>query len=297
MKKAFINFFALAALSFTLVACGSDKKESEHDSDDYSYSSNSKKSGYGSDASGADSGFDIYSEQVAEYPVSETEQSTATSDGSTQITLVPMPNQPVAGADAKYFAFKGENGSKDIVLQCTPREDGRGGTIRASVQIKVSAFKKKNEGFASSPTLPLYIYNADKEGPGGYCRMEMSLPDARALEDLVKQRKSGTLTVIYKTDFTSSQYKEILASAKYFQIQSADISTGSDSSSSSSSSYSSNDDGDDDDSDDSSSGSSTKEKAKKMYYKAKEKSKEVYGKAKEKASDWYNKAKEKWDEW
>ena len=175
-----------------------------------------------------------------------------------EITLTPMPNMAIEGDDANYFSFESEDGTPDIKLIGTPDEDGRRGTVRATVLIKVypnGTPKEAMHGFRSTPSIPLYIFNADKEQIQRYCRLEMSKPDSEALQAIIKSGKPGEVLVTYKDEMYPSKYNELFSEAKYVQIQSANLYTEAeynDKSTSSSSSYD-----DDDDSDDSSSSSSS----------------------------------------
>lgn len=177
------------------------------------------------------------------------------------VKLSPFPGSAALGDDTQYFTFTGEDGEADITLTGTPEEVGEyapkaSGTIKAVVKIKIKPMPEKMHGFASSPTLPLYIFNEDKEQPDGHCRLEMVRADADALEALVKEGKGGEITVIYKYEAYEDTYNKIFDEAKYYRIESVDLYTEKEYNSGSSSSSSAgngggsySDDNDDDDDD------------------------------------------------
>ena len=144
--------------------------------------------------------------------------------------LEPYPGSAVLGDYAKYFTFTGENGEADITLQGIPLEveefsSMARGTIKAVVKIKIDPMPEKMHGFASVPLIPLYIFNGDKEQPGGSCRLEMVDADESALEALIKEGKGGEITVTYKQDFYDETYDKIFEEAKYYRIESVNLRT------------------------------------------------------------------------
>lgn len=176
------------------------------------------------------------------------------------VNVVAMPGMNVEGKDASYFSFTGEDGSSTITLTGEPNENGQG-TVRATVVLTIEPLSEEAECMGRIPTLPLYVFNADKEQPGRYCRLEMSQPDSKAVNQIIESGKGGQLTITYKDDFYADQYDEIFNTAKYVQIQSAVISwaneSDDDSSTTTTTSSSSSGDDDDEDEDDSTVSSST----------------------------------------
>lgn len=225
----FLKFMSLAAFSALLVACGGKGKVADNE------------------------------ELTDDDPTVE----------AAEVTLAPMPNMQIEGDNAEYFTITGEDGQSEIKLIGEPDADGKKGTLRATAVIKVYQNKTPDEpmhGMNSFPVLPLYIYNADKEMPGGYFRLTMSKPDEEALGALVKSGKPGEITVNYKEDVSGKDYNEIFGTGAYYTMSGARVITVKEheenrsASSSSSSSYDGGyviDDDDDDDSDISTSSSSS----------------------------------------
>lgn len=147
-----------------------------------------------------------------------------------QTANVPfLESMPIEGKNADYFAANGADGTANVTLTGTPNEDGKMGTIRATVKLDVKKQFANLKGFATFPPMTLYFLNADKEEIES-SRLEMSKADQDAIIAELKKPNPGIIEITYKGEFYASTYNKLFKETKYVQIQSADLSDGSSSS-------------------------------------------------------------------
>lgn len=133
-------------------------------------------------------------------------------------TIPFLASLPIEGSDAEYFAL--ENAEVILVGSAPESADHSQGTIRATVKLKIQKPYANLKGFASSPTMPLYFLNEDKELID-HNRLEMSTADKETIIAELKKDNPGVVEINYKGEFYPSSYNKIFDKTKYVQLQSA----------------------------------------------------------------------------
>ena len=220
---------------------------------------------------------------------------------------VPLfAEMPVKGDNAEYFTIVYPEGKESIMVKGIPGESSMLADVKAEVLVKVN--KKFDDEIISfgSNGLTLHLLDEDHEDLG---HLRMSKADREVLEKELGKDEPGTVKIIFKDSFFSSNYDEIFEKAKYIRIEDADLKGKSEyeserarvekESSSNSSSYSTGDDDyesgsgryesadePDDDGYDDDDPRSMKTAYKKAKSKVSSKAKDLKEKAAEKINDW-----------